>query len=95
MNDPSLKYHSKYLKYELLYSDVHGGNVRFVRYAGGDNVVVATVDGMAEMPATVPLSSVRRASVMSAVDRLSDADKAGIATNAKMLSNLRNPRRRK
>ena len=89
MNDPSLKYHSKYLKYELLYSDSHGGNVRFLRYADADNVVVASVDGMAELPGTFPLASVRRASVMYTTERLTQADKIGMAANAKMLSGLR------
>jgi hypothetical protein len=48
-----------YRPYETVWSDTHGQELRFLRYAG-DAVVLATLNGMGELPGTVPALSVRR-----------------------------------
>lgn len=57
-NDPSLRWFP-YRMWELVYSDATGELLRFVRYEG-DAVVLATVNGMAELPGTVGFLTVRR-----------------------------------
>lgn len=57
-NDPSLKWCS-YRPWETIWSDRHQAELRFVRY-DGEEVVLGTLGGMAELPGTVPALSIRR-----------------------------------
>jgi hypothetical protein len=58
-NDPSLKY-CGYRPFEAVYSDTHGGLIRFHRYVGSDRVELAEMNSMAVIAGTVPALSVRR-----------------------------------
>ena len=57
-NDPSLKYHPMYLRWEAL--DTDRGPMRFQRYAADGRIVLATLNGCAELPGSVDPLMVRR-----------------------------------
>lgn len=60
-NDPSLRWHS-YGKYETLDSDTHGCQLAFVRYTDCGRIVLATINGLSELPGVVDSLTVRRQS---------------------------------
>jgi hypothetical protein len=62
-NDGSLRW-SAYRKYEVVWSDRHQEALRFSHYARNGEIVLASLNGMAEMPGTVPTLSIRRLSTM-------------------------------
>jgi hypothetical protein len=57
-NDPSLRF-CPYRPYETVWSDTHGQELRFLRYQE-DAVVLASLNGMGELPGAVPALSIRR-----------------------------------
>lgn len=86
-NDPSLRW-NEYRHGETLHSDALG-LVRFLRREG-DQIVVATLAGIAEIAERQNALSVRRASVRSEVDtRLSETDRAAYVAQQKTLRNAR------
>jgi hypothetical protein len=87
--DPSLKW-CPYRRFEILWSDTHQTCVRFVRYEG-DGVVVAADASCAEMPGSVPKTSVRRPSAgQDARAPLPQDQKEAMVALQKSLRRLRN-----
>ena len=57
-NDPSLMW-VPYRRWEPIWSDDHGANLRFVEYVG-DLVKLASLDGISELPGLVKKLGIRR-----------------------------------
>ena len=73
INDPSLRW-CPYRRWELLWSDLHQTEVRFLEYRG-DLVAVATLNGIAPYPEPHPTRlQVRRKSAHER-EALTDAEK--------------------
>lgn len=83
-NDPSLRW-SPYSKWELVWSDAHNDQLRFVGYEEG-GVRLATVNGIANLPGLVSPLSIRRADYQ-ARSPLNEGEK-GFLVNQKKLSVL-------
>lgn len=58
-NDYSLKWHFPYRHGEALWSDTHQQMLRYIRHEG-EYVVLATLNGIAELPKPVHKLTVRR-----------------------------------
>ena len=84
VNDPSLRW-CAYRYGELVHSDAHAAQVRFVRYERG-KIRVATLNGISNLPGLVDPLKVRRPSVMSYSDTkvLSEQDKGAIVAHQKL-----------
>src|ERR1700730_5967667 len=79
-NDPSLKWIG-YRRGELVWSDLHSANVRFLEYSEG-KVRLATLDGIAPLPDLAEENQVRRPSVMfDEMPHLSESEKALMQSN--------------
>lgn len=63
MKDSSLKYHPKYYKWEVLFSEVHNRPVRYVGHVG-EFVKVAELDSISEIKGLIPQDNVCRISAM-------------------------------
>lgn len=67
-NDPSLRY-CPYRKFELVWSDSHQTEMRFVEYVG-DKIILATEAGMAVVDGLWDMLSIRRCTARPVEDRL-------------------------
>ncbi len=81
MNDPSLKYHGKYLKWEALWSEPHDKVVRFVRKEGS-LYRVADAASLAELPDLVSPEQVRRYNAVDDRPALSESDRERMLRDA-------------
>jgi signal transduction histidine kinase len=78
INDPSLRW-CAYRMWEVVWSDVHQIELRFVRYENG-KAKLASLAGMAELPDLVDPLSVRRPTVHKDYGtKISEAERSRIA----------------
>lgn len=61
-NDPSLRW-NYYRPWEIVWSDLHNTEVRFLRYEG-DKIAVASLHGITELSDRVGVLQIRRPSTM-------------------------------
>ena len=69
VNDPSLKY-CPYRTFELVWSDSHSTEMRFVAYLANGKVRLATEAGMAVIAGEFDVLSIRRPTARPVEDRL-------------------------
>lgn len=68
-NDPSLRW-CPYRKFELVWSDTHQTEMRFVEYLTGGKVTLATEAGMAVVEGSYDALSIRRCTARPVEDRI-------------------------
>ena len=68
-NDPSLKW-CPYRRAEVVWSDAHQAEVRFMEYVGCDRARTATLNGIADMPGTVHRLGIRRPTALATAEEL-------------------------